>query len=107
MAFASALENLGLQPLVVIVPGHAFAGVRLERNSDRVLYLDLTALPNGSFEAAGARARGWLDKTPKEQALVVDVAAARTLGVYPLAERSVSRRGPDSPRREPTRVAAR
>ena len=101
VAYASALENLGLQPLVVIVPGHAFAGVRLDRNSDRVLYLDLTALPGGSFDAAAARARGWLDKTPPDQVLVVDVATARALGVYPLAERTPARG------LEGTRVAAR
>jgi hypothetical protein len=99
VAYASALENLGLQPLLVIVPGHAFAGVRLERNSDHVLHLDLTALPGGSFEAAAARARGWLDRTPRDQVLVVDVATARALGVYPLAERNRAL--------EATRVAAR
>jgi len=29
VAFASAVENLGMDPAIVIVPGHAFAGVRL------------------------------------------------------------------------------
>src|SRR5689334_14643612 len=42
VAFASAMENLGMQPVVVIVPGHAFTGVRLEPNSSKMLYLDLT-----------------------------------------------------------------
>ena len=101
VAYASALENLGLQALVLIVPGHAFAGVRLDRNSDRVLYLDLSALPGGSFEAAAARARAVLDRTPPDQVLVVDVASARALGVYPLAERTPARP------LETTRVAAR
>jgi hypothetical protein len=36
VAFASAAENIGLQPVLVIVPGHAFAGVRLERDSRQV-----------------------------------------------------------------------
>ncbi|HET9300502.1 MAG TPA: hypothetical protein VFO11_11205 [Candidatus Polarisedimenticolaceae bacterium] len=85
VAFASAMENLGLQPLLVIVPGHAYAGVRLDRSGDDVLYLDLTVLPDGSFERAVARARAWREKTPPERVLVVDVAAARSLGVYPLS----------------------
>ena len=87
VAFASAMENLGMQPLVVIVPGHAFAGVRLAPGGERVLYLDLTVLPNGSFEAAISRGRGWLEKTPPEELLAVDIAATRALGIYPLTER--------------------
>jgi hypothetical protein len=88
VAFASAAENIGLQPVVVIVPGHAFAGVRLERDSPNVLYVDLTVLPTGGFASAAARAESWLRKTPQKEVLVVDVAAARTLGVYPLAPRT-------------------
>lgn len=88
VAFASAAENIGLQPLLVIVPGHAFAGVRLERDSQKVLYFDLTVLPKGTFSSAVARANSWLRKTPAKKVLVVDVAAARTLGVYPLAPRT-------------------
>ncbi|HEX5042315.1 MAG TPA: hypothetical protein VFV75_05390 [Candidatus Polarisedimenticolaceae bacterium] len=84
VAFASAMENLGLQPLLVIVPGHAYAGVRLDRSGDDVLYLDLTVLPDGSFARAEARARAWQAKTPPERVRVVDVAAARSLGLYPL-----------------------
>lgn len=85
VTFASAMENLGLQPLLAIVPGHAYVGVRLNRDSDDVLYLDLTVLPDGSFDKAAARARRWVEKTPPEKVLVVDVMAARSLGYYPLA----------------------
>ncbi len=84
VVFASAMENLGMQPLLVIVPGHAFTGVRLGPDSDQVLYLDLTVLPKGSFDSAVARARSWLAKTPGEEVLVVDVASTRVLGIYPL-----------------------
>jgi hypothetical protein len=84
VAFASAMENLGLQPLLVIVPGHAYAGVRLDRAGEDVLYLDLTVLPDGSFERAVSRARAWREKTPPERVLVVDVSAARSAGLYPL-----------------------
>ena len=84
VAFASVMENLGMKPVIVIVPGHAFTGVRLGPNSQEVLYLDLTVLPGGTFTAAVARARAWLKKTPPNQVLTVDVAAARSLGVYPM-----------------------
>lgn len=84
VAFAAAMENLGLNPVIVIVPGHAFTGVRLAPNSSQVLYLDLTVLPRGSFEQAIARAQSWLRKVKPQEVLTVDVAAARVLGIYPM-----------------------
>lgn len=84
VAFASALENLGLKPVIVIVPGHAFTGVRLGPNSQDILYLDLTVLPRGTFAAAISRARAWLKKTPQSEVLTVDIGAARSLGIYPI-----------------------
>jgi hypothetical protein len=84
VAFASAMENLGMKPVIVIVPGHAFTGVRLGPNSQEVLYLDLTVLPRGTFAEAAARAQEWLKKFPPSQVLTVDIGAARALGVYPM-----------------------
>ncbi|HMC31051.1 MAG TPA: hypothetical protein VKL99_09465 [Candidatus Angelobacter sp.] len=84
VAFASAMENLGMKPVIVIVPGHAFTGVRLGPNSQDILYLDLTVLPRGTFAAATARAQAWLRKVPQSEVLTVDIGAARSLGVYPM-----------------------
>ncbi|MGC2696467.1 MAG: hypothetical protein WA738_11815 [Candidatus Angelobacter sp.] len=84
VAFASAVENLGMKPVIVIVPGHAFTGVRLGPNSQEILYLDLTVLPEGTFAAATARAQEWLKKIPQSEVLTVDVGAARSLGIYPM-----------------------
>ncbi len=84
VAFASAMENLDMQPVIVIVPGHAFTGVRLGPGSQHILYLDLTVLPTGSFNAAAARAQQWLKKIDTKDILVVDIGAARSLGIYPL-----------------------
>jgi hypothetical protein len=84
VAYASAVENLGMKPVIVIVPGHAFTGVRLGPNSSDFLYLDLTVLPRGTFAAAIARAQAWLKKTPQNEVLTVDIGAARALGVYPM-----------------------
>ncbi len=84
VVFASAMENLGMKPVVVIIPGHAFTGIKMGENSQQILYLDLTVLPRGTFEQAIARAQGWLKKTPPEQVLTVDIAAARAMGIYPM-----------------------
>jgi hypothetical protein len=84
VAFASAMENLGLRPVIVILPGHAFAGVRLGPQGDETLYLDLTVLPKGTMTEATKRAEAWLKKFQPQEVLTVDVAAARLLKVYPL-----------------------
>jgi hypothetical protein len=86
VAFASAVENLGMDSAIVIVPGHAFAGIRLAPDSQEILYLDLTVLPNGTFERAIERAQYWMKKSPPDQVLVIDVAAARALGIYPIPD---------------------
>jgi len=84
VAFASAVENLGMDPAIVLVPGHAFAGVRLGPESADWLFLDLTVLPRGTFQQGLERAEHWLKKTPPNQVLMVDVAAARALHIYPI-----------------------
>jgi hypothetical protein len=84
VAFASAMENLGMDPLIVVVPGHAFTGVRLGPKSSEILYLDLTVLPRGTFAQARARANGYMEQTPTDRILTVDVSATRKMGIYPL-----------------------
>jgi hypothetical protein len=84
VAFASAIENIEMQPVIVIVPGHAFAGVRLGPGSPDILYLDLTVLPKGTFAQARARAEAWRKKVPPEKVLTVDVVSARRMHIYPL-----------------------
>ena len=84
VAFASAIENLDMNPVLVIIPGHAFTGLRLGPQSSDILYVDLTVLPDGTFQQAMRRAEEFLKKTPPEQVLTVDIAAARRMGIYPL-----------------------
>ena len=83
---AEYMENLGLEPVIVLVPGHAFTGVRLAPGSPEILYLDLTVMPDGTFEAALQRARNWLQKTSRPQINLIDIAAARSRQIYPMAE---------------------
>jgi hypothetical protein len=64
--------------------------VRLGPQSQDVLYLDLTVLPKGTFERAIQRAQGWMRKTPPNQILTVDIAAARMLNIYPMPAQPVT-----------------
>jgi hypothetical protein len=98
VAFASAIENIGMRPVLVIVPRHAFVGVRLGAQSEDTLYLDLTVLPQGTMEQAVARANTWLRKFSPGRVLTVDVAAARLLKIYPLiAPQAMTPPSPRSP----------
>jgi hypothetical protein len=84
VAFASAIENLDMDPVLIIIPGHAFTGLRLGPQSPDILYLDLTVLPQGTFSQAEQRAQNFLKKTAPDEVLTIDVAAARRMGIYPL-----------------------
>jgi hypothetical protein len=86
VAFASAMENLGMEPVIVLVPGHAFTGVRLAHGSSQILFLDLTVMPDGTFDAAVQRAQNWLQKTPKAQVNLIDIATARSRQIYPMPQ---------------------
>lgn len=94
VAFASAIENIGLQPVIVIIPGHAFTGVRLGPGSADILYLDLTVLPNGTFKQAVARAEQWRKQTAPDHVLTVDIASARRMGIYPIPSSPATERAP-------------
>jgi hypothetical protein len=84
VAFASAMENIGMDPVIVIVPGHAFTGVRLGPKSSEILYVDLTVLPQGTFAQAQTRAKEYVNGTPTDRILTVDISATRKMGIYPL-----------------------
>jgi hypothetical protein len=54
--FASLLELIGIKPLLVLVPGHAFVGWHTERDSDQYEFLETTMIGTGDFDQAQAQA---------------------------------------------------
>src|SRR5205814_2059234 len=50
--YASAFENLGMEPLIVLVPGHAYVGVKVAEKSDKYLYIDTAMTGRVPFEQA-------------------------------------------------------
>ena len=50
--FASLIEHIGIQPLIVIVPGHALIGWRPSPNSKQLGLLETTQISTELFEAA-------------------------------------------------------
>ena len=94
--YASLLELADLQPLIVIVPGHAFVGWRVWRDVDQFEFLETTLIGADSFENAlrvgrqqyrQARDKGYFGRElfdPGGFARLIDVAACRAKRIYPL-----------------------
>lgn len=91
--FASLIEGSGMNPVIVLVPGHAFVGWEIWEESNQYEYLETTMLSKCDFKKAlkeGSR----IFKKNQEQwyfesgdAVIIDIRNARSLGIYPLATR--------------------
>ncbi len=107
---ASALERLGINSLIVLVPGHAFVGFRPDNGNREAEFLETTLLGQrarfamresepdierraaAGFDAARAaagaifkRAASLLDGQHGPNYAIIDISTARTYGIMPLA----------------------
>jgi hypothetical protein len=94
--FASLLENIGMEPFIVLTPGHAFVGWRIWQGIDEYDFLETTMIKTHSFEAAlaegnklysvaiqrGDHQREFLD--PMGFLRIVDIIACRSRRIYAL-----------------------
>jgi hypothetical protein len=82
--YASLFENLSMDAKVVIVPGHAYVGVRVAPGSPRFLMIDAALTGRASFEGAVASADRGLARRPASQITQVLIPDARSSGIYPM-----------------------
>jgi hypothetical protein len=82
--YASLFENLSMDAKVVIVPGHAYVGVRVAPGSPRFLMIDAALTGRASFEAAVASAGRGLARHEASQVTQVLIPEARSSGIYPM-----------------------
>jgi hypothetical protein len=83
--FASLFENLGMDPVIVLVPGHAYVGVRIAENSDKYYYIETAIVGrNASFESAVNSANEGLSKWPSDKVTRIQIDDARRAGIYPM-----------------------
>jgi hypothetical protein len=81
---ASAVENIGLDAEIVIIPGHAFLGVAVTQNDTQFEYWDAVQVNDN---VAGDSANLWTDKEYKSASQIVDtilISAARKAYVGPM-----------------------
>lgn len=93
---ASLLELIGIEPLLILVPGHAFVGWRVDHKAEQFEFLETTMISNGNFEQAQAYARDLYVQTQENRdferelfhspgfARRIDVLEHRRAGISPL-----------------------
>ena len=89
--YAAVFEKIGLEPIIIVVPGHAFVAVRNDRNSSSATFIETTATGTKSFYEAAASAEetynrqveGMQSGDNQSYAVVIDVKTARDFGVAP------------------------
>lgn len=86
VTFASLFENLGMDPVVVVVPGHAYVGVRLAQGKDRYLFLDTAQVARVDFDSAVRSAEMGLTKFGPNEITKIPIDSARRAGIYPMPE---------------------
>jgi hypothetical protein len=82
--YASLFENLGMESVVVLVPGHSYVGVRLSQSGNNYLYIETSLTGRASFEASVESARRGLAKFQPKDVLRIDIDDARADGIYPI-----------------------
>lgn len=82
--YASLFENLGMDPVVVLVPGHAYVGLRLSPDSKRYLYLETALTGRASFETAVSAAERGLARHKPAEIIKIPISSARQAGIYPM-----------------------
>ncbi|MDP3103945.1 MAG: hypothetical protein Q8M95_04985 [Candidatus Methanoperedens sp.] len=81
--FASCFEAIGFEPLIVIIPGHAFVGVRTWVDSNNYIFIETTAVGTSNFEKA-LIPQEYVFSEYKEGLKYIDIKKARELGIKPL-----------------------
>jgi len=91
--YAAMFENLGMEPVIVLVPGHAYVGVRVARGSNRFLYIETSLTGRATFDTAVASAQRGLARYSAAQLIRVNIRQARLDGIYPMPFNTGTRDG--------------
>jgi hypothetical protein len=82
--FSSAFENLAMDPIVVLVPGHAYVGVRVAHGSAKYLFFDAALIGRATFTESVRSAEIGLAKFNPAQITRIPIDQARDMGIYPM-----------------------
>jgi hypothetical protein len=82
--YAALFENLGLEPVIALVPGHAYVGVRLSSEGNHYLYIETSLTGRTPFESAVQAAEKRIATFAAKDIIRVSVPEARRQGIFPL-----------------------
>ncbi len=82
--YAALFENLGMDPMIILVPGHPYVAVREAQHSDNYLYIETAITGRATFDTAVLSADRGLRKFRPEQILRIPIEMARQEGIYPM-----------------------
>lgn len=83
VTYASLFENLGMDAEVLLVPGHAYVGVRVAKGSEKFLVIDAALTGRATFAMAVASAQRGLARHAASVTSIL-ITQARSLGIYPM-----------------------
>src|SRR4051812_31898859 len=84
--YASMFENLGMDTQVVLIPGHAYVGVRSSQTGSKYLYFDTVLTSREDFEFAVQAAEKGLREIPAAQIIRIEISDSRRAGIFPMQE---------------------
>jgi hypothetical protein len=73
-----------MDPVVVLVPGHAYVGVRVAHGSQRYLFIDASLVGRATFESSVQAAETGLAKQNAAQVTRIPIDQSRSIGIYPM-----------------------
>ena len=84
--FASLFENIGLEPLIIVGPKHAFVGVREVSGSNNVIFIETTLVGKTGFLNFDNAVTAGSERYKREQnsLRIVDIKKCREKGIYPM-----------------------
>ena len=94
--YASLFENLGMDPVIAIVPGHAYVGVRVAPDSPTYLYIETALTARATFERAVQAAQIGMARYSSSRIRLIPISGARQAGIFPMPETPVSAPAPST-----------
>lgn len=95
--YASLFENLGMEPEIVLVPHHAYIGVRVAPGSEQYLFIETALIGRASFEQAVRSAGLAMKRYSASQEVRIPISEARDVGIYPMPLSSQTAQGNSQP----------
>lgn len=90
LLYASAAEAISLEPAIILIPGHAYVGVRTDDVNSQYYFIETTTIGRLNFsDAVDYALKEWNEAKPNVDAGTedygwVDIATVRKNGIFPL-----------------------